>query len=143
MARHSVLILLAASMTGCVQTGHITVTSSTGFYNTEAASASVVLRSSQRLDRFENNVRPAEAVIYICGEYEQFRTASRLLEADAPNAYFATFPSMAQRAVWRSNGQVEQGWPAERAKAKGVCLRVEAAQMLSTTLTTNEVVLPQ
>lgn len=29
------------------------------------------------------------------------------------------------------------------AEAKGICLRVEAAQMLSTTLTTNEVVVPR
>ncbi|QTC87087.1 hypothetical protein [Brevundimonas pondensis] len=136
------MILIALSMTGCVQTGRIAVISSSGFYSAEAENASVTLRSSLRLDRFENNVRPAEAVSYICGEYEHFRTASRLLETDARNVYSATFPSISQRAVWQSNGQVDQGWPAELVKAKGICLRVEAAQMLSTTLATNEVVLP-
>lgn len=143
MTSRAILILAASCMAGCTQTAHITVLSSSGLYGGDAATASVTFRSSQPLHRFDGNVRPAEAVSYICGEYERFNTTGSLVETGSQNVYSASFPPMSQRAVWRANGQVDPGWPVEMAEAKGICLRVEAAQMLSTTLTTNEVVVPR
>ena len=143
MKSRAILILAALCMAGCTQTAHITVLSSSGFYGGDAATASVTLRSSQPLHSFDDNVRPAEAVSYICGEYERFNTTGLLVQTATQNVYSASFPAMSQRAVWRTNGQVDQGWPTQLAEANGICLRVEAAQMLSTTLTTNEVVIPR
>lgn len=143
MTSRAILILAALCMAGCTQTAHITVLSSSGFYGGDSATASVTFRSSHPLHRFDGNVRPAEAVSYICGEYERFNTTGSLVETGPQSVYTASFPPMSQRAVWRANGQVDQGWPVEMAEAKGICLRVEAAQMLNMTLTTNEVVLPR
>ena len=143
MGSRGILILASLCVAGCTQAAHITVLSSSGFYGDGADTASVVLRSSQRLDRFDDNVRPAEAVSYICGEYERFHTTGSLVETGAQNVYSASFPPVSRRAVWRADGQVDQGWPVQLAEAKGICLRVEAAQMQSTTLTTNEVMVPR
>ncbi len=143
MKRHAILTLAALCMAGCTQTAHITVLSSSGFYGGDEATASVTLRSSEPLHRFDGNVRPPEAVSYICGEYERFNTPGPLVQTATENVYSATFPAMSQRTVWRANGQVDQGWPTQLVEANGICLRVEAAQMLSTTLTTNEVLIPR
>jgi len=143
MTSRPFLILAAFCTAGCTQTAHITVLSSSGFYGGDATTAYVTFRSSQPLHRFDENVRPAEAVSYICGEYERFNMTGSLVETGSQNVYSASFPPMSRRAIWRSNGQVDQGWPVELAEAKGICLRVEAAQMLNTSLTTNEVVVPR
>jgi hypothetical protein len=143
MSSRAILLLTSLGLAGCAQAGTVTLLSSTGIYSDEASGASLTLRSSVRLDRFASNARPAEAVIYICREYEGFSAAGRLVETAERNVYSANFPSISQRGVMRPDGQVTRGWPAELARANGICVHVEAAEMMWSTLSTNEIVVPQ
>ena len=143
MTSRILIVVVAMSLAGCTQTARIAVLSADGFYDPEANGATLLLRSDLTLERYKQNVRPAEAVIYICGQFDRFNVASRLMETSSPHVYSAAFPSLSRRAVWQSDGRVDEGWPEELARDNGICVRVEASEMLWLTLASNEVVVPR
>lgn len=60
-----------------------------------------------------------------------------------PLVYAATFKALSDRADFQSDGLVNTGWPEVLVNSNGICLRLEAAEMLWLTLTTNEVAIPR
>lgn len=143
MSSRLLIVVVAMSLAGCAQTARITVLSADGFYDPEATGARLLLQSDLNLERYKKNVRPAEAVIYICDQFDRFNVASRLMETGSPHVYSAAFPSLSKRAVWRSDGRVDEGWPEELARDNGICVRVEASEMLGLTVASNDVLVPR
>lgn len=138
-----VLALAGAILGGCAHRGRIAVLSAEGVYDEAAASTSVHLRSTVDFAAFSRDPRPATAAIYICGARDRYWTPGTLLETSQAGVYVAEFRPIAKRTVWDPSGLIVLGWPVDLARRNGVCLRVDAAEMLRLTLKTNEVVLPR
>ncbi len=144
MIVRSILALLFLSLvSACTHTAKISVLSASGIYDAEATSGSVRLRSNRSLSAFEDDTRPVEAVLSICGHRDRYWSLGAVTPTDDPHIYSAAFKAMADRADFEPDGRVSSGWPEDLARSAGVCVHLEAGEMLWLTLTSNVVVLPR
>lgn len=133
--------LLLFLTSACAHKAEISVLSASGAY--DGAETAVRFQTDRPLASFENDTRPVEAVASICGHGDKYRAVGAVAGTDEARVYSAMLPGMADRAVWEPDGRVTRGWPEDLARREGVCFRLEAAEMLWSTLITNEVVLPR
>jgi hypothetical protein len=136
--------LLFLLLTGaCTQSAGITVLSASGVYDANAPGASVLFRSDRTLTAFRDDVRPVEGILSICGQGDRYSSSGAVTATADPAIYSVVFPPMADRVDFEPDGRVSGGWPADKVRSEGICFRLQAAEMLWSTLTTDEVVLPR
>lgn len=138
------LLAAAVGMAGCTRSVAVTVTEATGVYDASDREGVVRFRTDRSIDRYITTDREnsAIAVFYICGEEGRFETFGDIQRSDG-GTYEARLRPISARTVWREDGAVVSGWPAELARQSGVCFRLHASEKLWRTLESDEVALPR